>query len=102
MTYTVIFMLATIDGVMRAFPLITKANVALEDLAQVEADLMAARRSEERPASIPAPTMRRLEMHGVVYVYPGPDGRPAFTVGPCDLTIDAGEMVFLVGGNGSG
>jgi putative ATP-binding cassette transporter len=102
MTYTVIFMLATIDGVMRAFPLITKANVALEDLAQIEADLAAARRSEEGPAALAAPTMRRLEMHGVVYVYTGPDGRPAFTVGPCDLTVDVGEMVFLVGGNGSG
>jgi cyclic peptide transporter len=102
MTYTVIFMLATVDGVMRAFPLITKANVALQDLAQVETELRAARHGEESPPTLQAPTMRRLELHGVVYVYAGPDGRPAFTVGPCDLTVDAGEMVFLVGGNGSG
>jgi len=102
MTYTVIFMLATVDGVMRAFPLITKANVALQDLAQVETELLTARRGDEGPPAITAPTMRRVELHGVVYAYTGPDGRPAFTVGPCDLAVDAGEMVFLVGGNGSG
>lgn len=102
LTYTVIFMLATIDGVMRAFPMLTKANAAIADLAQVEAQLAAARRGEEAPAGLTAPTMRRIELGGVVYVYAGPDGRPVFTVGPCDLTLDAGEMVFLVGGNGSG
>lgn len=102
MTYTVIFMLATIDGVMRAFPMLTKANVAIAALARVEAQLAAARRSEEARATLPSPAMRRIEMRGAVYAYTGPDGRPAFTVGPCDLTLAAGEMVFIVGGNGSG
>jgi putative ATP-binding cassette transporter len=102
MTYTVIFMLATIDGVMRAFPMLTKANVAIADLGRVEAQLAAARRSEEAPARLPAPAMRRIEMRGVAYSYPGPDGRPLFTMGPVDLTVGAGETVFIVGGNGSG
>ena len=102
MTYTVIFMLATIDGVMRAFPMLTKANVAIADLARVEAQLAAARRSEEARATLPSPAMRRIEMRGAVYAYTGPDGRPGFTVGPCDLTLAAGETVFIVGGNGSG
>jgi len=102
MTYTVIFMLATIEGVMKALPLLTKASVALEDLAGTEAQLAAARRAEEAPATVCAPGMRRIEMRGGVYAYTGPDGRPAFTMGPCDLNLEAGEMVFVVGGNGSG
>jgi putative ATP-binding cassette transporter len=95
-------MLATIDGVMRAFPMLTKADAALDDLTRVEAQLAAARRSEEARAMLPSPAMRRIELRGGVYAYAGPDGRPAFTVGPCDLTLDAGEVVFIVGGNGSG
>jgi putative ATP-binding cassette transporter len=102
MTYTVIFMLATVDGIMKAFPMLTKANVAIQDLERTEAQLAAARRGEEGPVTLVSPAMRRLEMRGVVYAYTGPDGRPAFTVGPCDLTLEAGETVFLVGGNGSG
>ena len=102
MTYTVIFMLATVDGLMKAFPMLTKANVAIQDLERTEAQLAAARRGEEGPVTLASPAMRRLEMRGVVYAYTGPDGRPAFTVGPCDLTLEAGETVFIVGGNGSG
>ena len=101
-TYIVIFMLATIEGVMKALPLLTKANLALDALARAEAQLAAARRAEEAPATAPRPVIRRLEMRGVVYAYASPDGRPTFTLGPCDLTLAAGEMVFLVGGNGSG
>jgi len=102
MTYTVIFMLATVDGIMRAFPMLTKANVAIQDLERTEAQLAAARRGEEGPVTLASPAMRRLELSSVVYAYTGPDGRPAFTVGPCDLVLEAGEMVFIVGGNGSG
>jgi putative ATP-binding cassette transporter len=81
---------------------LTKANLALADLARTEDQLAAARRAEEAPATALSPGMRRIELRGGVYAYPGPDGRPAFTMGPCDLTLDAGEMVFIVGGNGSG
>ena len=82
--------------------MLTKANVAIQDLERTEAQLAAARRGEEGPVTLATPVMRRLEMHGVIYAYTGPDGRPAFTVGPCDLALEAGETVFLVGGNGSG
>jgi putative pyoverdin transport system ATP-binding/permease protein len=102
MTYTVVFMLATIEGVMRTLPMLSKANLAIEDLERTEAQLAAARRADESAPRIPAPAMRRLELRGVVYAYAGPDGRPLFTMGPCDLTVQAGETVFIVGGNGSG
>jgi putative ATP-binding cassette transporter len=102
LTYTVIFMLATVDGIMKAFPVLTKANVAIQDLERTEAQLAAARRANEGPVTLASPAMRRLELSSVVYTYTGPDGRPSFTVGPCDLTLDAGETVFIVGGNGSG
>jgi putative ATP-binding cassette transporter len=101
-TYTVIYMLATIDGVMRALPMLTKANVAIAELVHTEAQLVAAGRSAEAAARQASPSMRRIELHGVTYAYPGPDGRPLFTMGPADLTLDAGETVFIVGGNGSG
>jgi putative ATP-binding cassette transporter len=45
-------------------------------------------------------------MQGIVYQYCGDDAATAdsreFTLGPLDLTLRAGELVFVVGGNGSG
>jgi putative ATP-binding cassette transporter len=102
LTYTVVFMLATIEGVMRTLPMLSKANLAIEELEGTEAQLAAARRAEESPARTTTPEMRRIELNGVTYAYTGADGRPLFTMGPCDLTVEAGETVFVVGGNGSG
>jgi putative ATP-binding cassette transporter len=101
-TLTVIFMLATIEGLMQALPMLARANAAIEDLEGLEAQLAAACGGEEGPATLPSPRMRRIEMQGAEYAYRDLDGHPLFTVGPCDLTLDAGETVFVVGGNGSG
>lgn len=50
----------------------------------------------------PAPTVERLALRDLCFTYP-PDGRPVpFSLGPIDLTLRAGELVFLVGANGSG
>src|SRR5262249_17082528 len=80
MTYIVIFMVATVDGVMKAFTMLAKAGAALEDLARTETQLAAAARRREGPATLASPAMRRIEMRGAVYAYTGPDGRPLFTV----------------------
>jgi putative ATP-binding cassette transporter len=45
---------------------------------------------------------RRLELAGVVYSYGVPDGGKSFTVGPVALSFEPGEIVFIIGGNGSG
>jgi putative ATP-binding cassette transporter len=102
MTFTVIFMLATIEGVMQALPVLARADAALADLEALEAALAAAGPADEGPATLPDPRMHRIELRGAEYAYLDPAGRPLFTVGPCDLTVEAGETIFLVGGNGSG
>jgi len=45
---------------------------------------------------------RRLEMVGVSHSYRGEEGEKGFGVGPLDLAFTPGELVFVVGGNGSG
>lgn len=43
-----------------------------------------------------------LTLENVRYRYPGKTGAYAFTVGPINLTINKGELIFLTGSNGSG
>jgi len=44
----------------------------------------------------------RIEARGLEHEYPAaPGGRP-FHVGPIDLVVEPGEIVFIVGGNGAG
>jgi putative ATP-binding cassette transporter len=39
---------------------------------------------------------------GIEYEYARDDGESGFALGPVDLTIHAGELLFVIGGNGSG
>jgi putative ATP-binding cassette transporter len=65
-------------------------------LAVVDTDIMLP------PAVDPSPlTWNRLDLEGVRFAYED-DGRRGFTLGPLDFTLRRGEIVFLVGGNGSG
>ncbi len=43
-----------------------------------------------------------LELRGVRYQYDGDGVDDCFALGPINLTVRAGEIVFIVGGNGSG
>ncbi len=43
-----------------------------------------------------------LRLVGVGYAYGTTSNRAGFALGPLDLTIQAGEVVFVAGGNGSG
>src|SRR5206468_2930714 len=48
------------------------------------------------------PDLRCLELVGVVHGYRREGEVEGFTLGPVDLTLRPGELVFLAGGNGSG
>ena len=54
------------------------------------------------PATVPLGFDESLCLSGVGYAYRTREGRDAFALGPIDLTIQAGEVVFIAGGNGSG
>jgi putative ATP-binding cassette transporter len=45
---------------------------------------------------------RRLELDGVTFAFRREGDDRAFTLGPIDLALHPGELVFLIGGNGSG
>ena len=45
---------------------------------------------------------RSLNLQGVHFRYGGEKSSDAFNIGPMDLTLRRGEVVFIAGGNGSG
>lgn len=100
----IIFVGASIEIVLKALPMLAKSNLAIANLAQLEADLNEAVRSADHPPSPRRPrAMSRIEGRALSYTYSedGNGGR-TFSVGPCDITVQAGEILFIVGGNGSG
>jgi putative ATP-binding cassette transporter len=99
--YVVIFMYTIVEGTTRSLPVLTRTNLALDKIDELEAILVrTAHVFPDDEAATPT-SFARVVLDGVVYAYRDADGG-GFTIGPCDLALTPGETVFVVGNNGSG
>ncbi|HVI27873.1 cyclic peptide export ABC transporter [Hansschlegelia sp.] len=87
--------LPVLDQAQVSFRRITKLSEALE---QSEPRLSLIMDSADSPTRM----IRSLELRNVTYSFGDGVGARSFTLGPLDLTVHAGELLFIVGANGSG
>lgn len=82
-----------------------RANMALEQIEALERKLEhaasegAPRKDAEDPWRGP---ITSIEVRKIRYAYPAEDKDDRFRIGPLSFRIDAGSVLFIVGGNGSG
>jgi putative ATP-binding cassette transporter len=98
----ILFSVGAVELVVRGLPMLDRSSVAIDELRALEAEIEREIAEGEQPPSPAPPAFRQVQLRDVVYSYRAPDGERSFMVGPIDLTIDAGELIFIVGGNGSG
>ena len=79
-----------------------RGGVALAKLERLGLRLHADVEPEAPAAAAAKPSWRRLELDGVTFTFPRDAGEADFVLGPIDLVLQPGELVFLIGGNGSG
>ncbi len=89
--------------ILELVPEFGRARVALQKIDDLELSLShdAPSASTEDPRGA-APTWQRLGLSGATYTYRREYDDDVFTMGPLDLTLHPGEVVFVTGGNGSG
>jgi putative ATP-binding cassette transporter len=99
-----LYVMNPVWSVMDAWSIFAQARVSLQKVHDLGLSLDAADRSIGRTdqCSVEADGWGRLEFEGVTFAYPGDSEGRAFVLGPLDFTLKRGELVFLVGGNGSG
>jgi putative ATP-binding cassette transporter len=100
-TTAILFLIGPVGSLVGSIPTLAEANAAAQRIHDLEARLDA---STYRP---PRPEMARgafssIQLTGVFFQYADTAGAATFHVGPLDLAVQAGEMVFIAGGNGSG
>jgi len=100
-TMTIMYMMGPLEFVLSFLPDLSRADVAMKRIDQLFHSL------DEQPlAEIPAgsdkPSWNSLELAGIQHAYRRENEEAEFTLGPIDLTLRPGELVFITGGNGSG
>lgn len=98
-----LYMKGPLERLITALPGISRAQIAMRRIAELswkfsspEPHLLV----NDRPTSLAS--MHTLELHNLRYDYPPVEGSDAFHLGPVDLSIKQGDIVFIVGENGCG
>jgi putative ATP-binding cassette transporter len=98
-----LYMVSSLEMIVNVLPMLGRAEIALQNIENLGLSLASQTTENTLPASSqPLPKWQRLEVNQVVYHYRPEDGCEGFTVGPIDMQLTPGEIVFVTGGNGSG
>jgi putative pyoverdin transport system ATP-binding/permease protein len=96
-----LFMIGPLLVVMSSIPSFSRAKVALNKLAELDLSLDKFPSEVQAEAAATSSRWHNLQLSQVKHSYVG-EGDNNFVLGPIDLKLRAGELVFLTGGNGSG
>jgi putative ATP-binding cassette transporter len=96
-----LFLVGSLGALLQAVPIFARAESALATLESLK------ERLGDEPAvppgeEVPIAGFETLDLEAVRFRYPATGDEPGFAVGPIDLSVRRGEVVFIVGGNGSG
>ncbi|HTZ35814.1 MAG TPA: cyclic peptide export ABC transporter [Stellaceae bacterium] len=79
-----------------------EASIALQRILDLGLTLAKEERDPDRPATLPTRNWRSLQLQGLVFRYEEEAKEGGFALGPVDIALGPGEIVFVAGGNGSG
>ena len=102
---TVLFIIGPLGIVISGLQALAKSNVAVHNIMLLEQRLDRFAQAMRDGAGVVAPvpqTFNEIQMQGLSFAYVDQEGNELFQVGPLDLTIRRGEILFVMGGNGSG
>jgi len=101
----VLFIIGPLAIVAAGVQALSKCNVAVDNIMQLEQLLdrfAQVRRNGAAVVSSLPQDFTEIQMQDLSFQYVDQEGNVLFRVGPLDLTIKRGEILFVMGGNGSG
>jgi putative ATP-binding cassette transporter len=100
-TAAVLFLVGPISNLVSSVPVFANATAACQNIELLEKELDGSVEFEE-DESEPMETFEEICFEGVTFEYVDALTKNSFVVGPFNLVLKRGEVVFIAGGNGSG
>ncbi|MBD2083243.1 cyclic peptide export ABC transporter [Leptolyngbya sp. FACHB-17] len=105
LTFT--YLTLPLDKLILKLPILSQASVSLQKIEALGLSLKNRAEAANNPAAVTfageasAQNWRQIKLHNVAHSY-YQSADTQFKLGDINLTLNAGEIVFIVGGNGSG
>lgn len=104
-TTAILFIIGPANMVVGAIPLVSRANIAVENIYSLEKRLDEASKPYKTEMDLPVKkfeSFNTIELQNVIFSYLDANNLPLFTLGELNMSVKQGEIIFIVGGNGSG
>ncbi|MGB7923135.1 MAG: cyclic peptide export ABC transporter [Pyrinomonadaceae bacterium] len=101
-TVTFLFMRSPIIMLINIIPLYGRASISLQKVNELSLSLAASDTKDASEQAETTPDWNHLRLKGITHSYYQEHEGRNFILGPVDLTFRPGELILVVGGNGSG
>jgi putative ATP-binding cassette transporter len=98
-----LYMKGPLEHLVGTLPIVSRAQIAFRRIAELAEQFSSPEPHlllEDQASQLP--NLHRLELRDVRYSFPAVDGNAPFQLGPVNLHIKQGDIVFIVGENGCG
>lgn len=102
---TLMFCLAPLSKIIAQSPIFLRSDVGLRGIFAMQEELEAASGvtpAQARKEGQAFHDFKQISFTDITYHHRDKNGNSLFTSGPWDIALNRGELLFLVGGNGSG
>ena len=103
--FAMLYMVAPMWGVIGMIPTLSRGHVALAKLDELGLELDGVQEKERTTPTLPmvGGGQQRIDIRGAIFQYGSGSGSDRhFVLGPIEATFETGEVIFVIGGNGSG
>ena len=97
----VLYLIGPVNAILRSVPAIMQLRIAWSRLQQFSREIPANLPPGIKPAPID-PAVDSLRAENILFQYTGEREQNGFGIGPVTLEVRRGEILFIIGGNGSG
>lgn len=98
-----LYMKGPLEHLLGTLPIVSRAQVAFRRIAELSEQFASPEPHLLEKGTDPAQaSIQGIELRDVHYRYPSRDGEPGFALGPLNLSLRRGEILFIVGENGAG
>lgn len=101
-TLALLYLTAPLQIIMNILPQLGRANIALQTVKEMGFTLESLKPEEFSDAVPSRKPWQMLELKSVTHSYKLENSSESFTLGPLNLALEAGKIIFITGGNGSG
>ncbi|NOQ70405.1 MAG: cyclic peptide export ABC transporter [Crocinitomix sp.] len=101
--FVLLYLLGAIETIMVLLPSLARAKISLNHLSELKGELEnEERRDFENVRTIQKQEFQYIKAKDICFTYFNDEGKESFHIGPLQMELQAGEVTFIYGGNGSG